>query len=97
MNHTNRSKSERQNGDVVLLAEVLRGGCQGGAVGAGAQQFSDSVEAEELAAGVLRLGDAVGHQHQGIALGEREMQGGEVAARRLRRGAERLRRRVPCR
>ena len=53
-----------EDSDVVLLTEGLRGVGKSSAGGAFLEQLCDTLEAEEMALGVLRFGDAIGHQHQ---------------------------------
>jgi hypothetical protein len=70
-----------EDGNVVFLTEVLCCCGEGGCCDAAAQHFGNAIEAEEAASGVLRLGDAIGHEHERVARGKLEAQNREVEAR----------------
>jgi len=82
MQHLGRSERNREHGDIVLLAELLRrasdrfsglGGYRGGAL-----------EAEELAPLILRFDDTVGDEQHGLAVVQAKAEGGKRDVRQSR-------------
>ena len=60
---------EREDGNVVLLAEVLSSGCKRSSARPAAQQLADPCEAEEPALNVLCFGNAIRHEHHRVSVG----------------------------
>ncbi len=76
MEHFHCNWREGEDGDIVLLAEVLSSCCKRSAARSAAQQVADTCEAEEPALSVLRLGHAIRHEHHRVPVGEAEVEGG---------------------
>lgn len=70
MDHLCGNEGESEDGDVVLLAEALRG--LGNGLRRVPADISCPVEAKELAGGILRLDNAIGEEGECIARRERE-------------------------
>jgi len=65
MCHLRRGEGEGQDGDVVLLPEVLRGA--GDFIGGMGAERAGSIEAEKLALRILGFSHAIGEEGEGVS------------------------------